>query len=290
MNEHPSPYGAYSANGLPDNGAIPFRLRLGIELDYELPGDTPMILMVNVHPTIASQLEYPDLVTTNPAVPINCYADSNGNWCCRLLAPAGQFQIRTHTVIRDNGQPDGFHPEAIQHKIEDLPSSTIVFLLASRYCESDRLLDEAWRLFGHIPAGWARVQAVCDFVHNHIKFDYMSARPTRTAAEAYQEGVGVCRDFAHLAVAFCRALNIPTRYCTGYISDVGEPPPYAEMDLAAWMEVYLSGQWHVFDPRNNARRKGRIPIAFGRDAADVPITHTFGPNTLTRFKIITEEV
>ncbi|MCX5512488.1 transglutaminase [Kaistia algarum] len=265
------------------------RLRLGVELDYQLAADTPMITMVNVHPSVASRLEYPDLITTTPAVPIHGYYDGYGNWCCRLLAPAGRFEIRTSTVIRDNGLPDPYHPEAIQHRVEDLPYDTLVYLLGSRYCETDRLADEGWRLFGHTQPGWGRVQAVCDFVHNHIRFGYENARNTRTAAEAYAEGVGVCRDFAHLAVAFCRTLNIPTRYCTGYISDVGEPPPYAAMDLAAWIEVYLSGQWHVFDPRNNKRRYGRIPIAYGRDAADVPITHTFGPNILSRFAVITEE-
>jgi len=292
MNEFPSPAGfipAQSGYGA-ETAAFPLRLRLGVQIDYDLPSDTPMITIVNVHPSLASRLERPDFLTTNPAVPVSCYRDGFGNWCCRLLAPAGRFEIRTDTVIRDNGLPDPYHPEAVQHRIEDLPSDTLVFLLGSRYCETDRLADEAWRLFGHTAPGWGRVQAVCDFVHNHITFGYQNARNTRTAAEAYAERVGVCRDYAHLAVAFCRTLNIPTRYCTGYISDVGEPPPYAAMDLAAWIEVYLSGQWHVFDPRNNKRRIGRIPIAYGRDAADVPITHTFGPNTLARFAVITEAV
>lgn len=270
--------------------ALPLRLRLGVELDYDLGAATPMIAMLNVHSSVVDRLEYPDFLQTTPEVPVQCYRDSYGNWCCRLVAPPGRFSIRTDAVIRDSGLPDPYEPEAIQHAVEDLPSDTLVFLLGSRYCETDRLADEGWRLFGHTQPGWARVQAVCDFVHQHIQFSYAQARSTRTAAEAYQERIGVCRDFAHLAVAFCRTLNIPTRYVTGYISDVGEPPPYAAMDLAAWIEVYLSGRWHVFDPRNNKRRVGRIPIAFGRDAADVPITHTFGPNTLTRFAVTTEEV
>ena len=165
----------------------------------------------------------------------------------------------------------------------------MLFLLGSRYCETDRLSDEAWRLFGHTPLGWARVQAICDFVHHHISFGYEHSRATRTALEAYQEGRGVCRDYAHLAIAFCRCLNIPARYCTGYITDIGLPPPYAPMDFAAWIEVYLGGQWHAFDPRNNAPRIGRILIAHGRDAADVPLTHIFGPGTLSGFRVWAEE-
>lgn len=276
------------ANAAPEK--LPLRLRLGVELDYNLAAPTPMIAILNVHSSAAERLEYPDYLRTTPEVPVQGYHDSYGNWCCRLVAPPGQFSIRTDTVIRDSGLPDPYEPNAIQHAVEDLPPDVLVFLLGSRYCETDRLADEGWRLFGHTAPGWARVQAVCDFVNQHIQFSYAQARPTRTAAEAYQERIGVCRDFAHLAVAFCRTLNIPTRYVTGYISDVGEPPPYAAMDLAAWMEVYLSGRWYTFDPRNNKRRIGRIPIAYGRDAADVPITHTFGPNTLTRFAVVTEEL
>ncbi len=174
--------------------------------------------------------------------------------------------------------------------MEDLPTDALLFLLGSRYCETDVLADEAWRLFGATPPGWSRVQAICDFVHNHIAFGYEHSRPTRTAVEAYTERRGVCRDYAHLAVTFCRCMNIPARYCTGYISDIGTPPPYSAGDFAAWMEVYLGGRWHVFDPRNNARRIGRVLIAQGRDAADVPLTHTFGPNTLTGFRVWTDEI
>ena len=179
---------------------------------------------------------------------------------------------------------------AAQHPVQALPTDTLLFLLGSRYCETDRLADEAWRLFGTTPPGWARVQAICDFVHDHITFGYEHSRATRTAAEAYAEQRGVCRDYAHLALAFCRCLNIPARYCTGYVSDIGLPPPYAPMDFAAWIEVFLGGRWHTFDPRNNDPRIGRILIARGRDAADVPLTLTFGPNTLVSFKVVTEEV
>lgn len=169
--------------------------------------------------------------------------------------------------------------------MQDLPAEVILFLLGSRYCETDRLSDDAWRLFGHTPLGWARVQAICDFVHNHITFGYEHSRATRTAAEAYAERRGVCRDYTHLAVTFCRCLNIPARYCTGYVTDIGLPPPYGAMDSAAWMEVYLGGRWHVFDPRNNIPLIGRILIANGRDAADMPLTHNFGPGVLSSFTV-----
>ncbi|HVR67741.1 MAG TPA: transglutaminase family protein [Verrucomicrobiae bacterium] len=266
------------------------RIRLGCELGYEFPAPTPMIVMLNVHYSRAANLEQPDHLITNPSVPIESYRDSFGNWCCRLVAPTGRFKLGTDAVIRDDGAADPVALDAIQHQVQDLPAETLLFLLGSRYCETDRLSDDAWRLFGKAPLGWPRVQAICDFVHGHLTFGYQHSRATRTAAEGYAERLGVCRDFAHLAIAFCRCLNIPARYCTGYVSDIGQPPPYETMDFAAWIEVYLGGRWHVFDPRNNAPRMGRILIARGRDAADVPLTHTFGPNTLTGFKVWTDEI
>ena len=181
-------------------------------------------------------------------------------------------------------------PWAAQHPVEDLPEDVLVYLLGSRYCETDHLSDTAWRLFGHTPPGWARVQAICDFVHSHIAFNYADARPTRTAWEAFNERRGVCRDFAHLAVALCRCMNIPAHYCTGYLSDIGIPPPYGPMDFAGWFEAYLGGAWHTFDPRNNDERRGRILIGRGRDAVDVAISNTFGPNALVGFKVWTDEV
>ena len=266
------------------------RIHLGCELSYDLPAPTPMIVTLNVHYSRVGQLERPDHLRTTPSVSIQSYRDSFGNWCCRLVAPAGPFVLGTDSVIRDDGMPDHVDRNAVQHAVEDLPPDTILFLLGSRYCETDVLSDEAWRLFGSTPPGWQRAQAICDFVHQHVKFGYEHSRSTRTAAEAYAEGRGVCRDYTHLAIAFCRCMNLPARYCTGYISDIGEPPPYSPMDFAAWMEVYLGGRWHTFDPRNNKPRIGRVLIAHGRDAADVPLTHTFGSNNLTGFKVWTDEI
>jgi transglutaminase-like putative cysteine protease len=193
-------------------------------------------------------------------------------------------------IVRDSGLPDTVIASAGQHAVEDLPTDTLVYLLGSRYCETDRLTEHAWRLFQHTEPGWPRVQAICDFVHNHIAFGYEHARATMTAAEVFHEGKGVCRDYAHLAVAFCRCMNIPARYCTGYLGDMGTEPPYGPGDFAGWFEAYIGGRWQLFDPRNNVPRVGRVLIAQGRDASDVPITLTFGPNTLVSFKVWTDEV
>lgn len=265
------------------------RLHLGCELQFQLPNPTPMIAMLSVHYSRAGYLERPDLLTTSPPVPVTSYRDGFGNWCNRLVAPAGVFTMRTDGVIHDPGTPDIQAPDAREHRVEDLPAETLTYLLGSRYCETDKLSEEAWRLFGDAKPGWSRVQTICEFVHNHLTFDYMQARVTRTAAEGYEERVGVCRDYTHLAIAFCRCMNIPARYCTGYISDVGEAPPYPEMDFAAWMEVWLEGRWWVFDPRNLKPRIGRVLIAHGRDAADVPLTHSFGPHVLTGFRVWIDE-
>ncbi len=265
------------------------RILVGCDMTYDLPQVTPMIVTLNVHHSRVSDLERPDYLVTTPSVPVEGYRDGFGNWCNRILAPAGRLTLKTETVVRDSGQWDVTDPGATQTPIEHLPADTLVFLLGSRYCETDLLSDIAWNLFGATPLGAARVQAICDYVHHHITFGYAHSRPTRTAAEAYNEKLGVCRDYAHLALAFCRCMNIPARYCTGYISDIGLPPPYAPQDFAAWIEVFLGGSWHTFDPRNNDPRIGRILIARGRDAADVPLTLTFGPNTLVDFRVTTEE-
>jgi transglutaminase-like putative cysteine protease len=257
---------------------------------YDLPQPTPMILALNVHYSRASDIVVPDHMITTPSIPVTAYRDGFGNWCSRITAPAGRIRIASSGVVRDSGLVDPIVLSAGQHAVQDLPEETLVFLLGSRYCETDRLSDVAWRLFEHTSPGWARVQAICDYVHNHIAFGYHHARATKTAWEAFNEGAGVCRDYAHLAVTFCRCMNIPARYCTGYLGDMGTPPPYGVMDFAAWFEVYLGGAWHTFDARNNVPRIGRVLIARGRDAADVAMVTTFGPNTLAGFTVVTDEV
>lgn len=261
------------------------RLRLGCELSYRLERATPMIAMLNAHHAHAPFFEIPDRFMTTPATPLSHYRDGFGNWCTRLVAPAGIFVLGTDGVLRDDGASDPVDAAAVEHSVESLPAETLTYLLGSRYCETDRLMKEAWRLFGDLPPGWSRVQRVCDFVNAHIIFGYEYSDPTQTAMETYARKRGVCRDFAHLAITFCRCLNIPARYCTGYVSDVGQAPPFPPMDFAAWMEVYLGGRWWVFDPRNNAPRIGRVLIAQGRDAMDVPLTHSFGPAELLSFRV-----
>ena len=266
------------------------RVRIGFRLRYSLSQPTPLIAMLNVHYSRFGDLERADYLVTSPSVPLESYRDGFGNWCTRMVAPAGEFTLSSDGIFRDAGLPDPVAPNAGQHAVQDLPFETLVYLLGSRYCDTDLLSDEAWRLFERTEPGWARVQAICDYVHEGVSFDYMQASSTRTASQTLAGRQGVCRDFAHLAIAFCRCMNIPARYCTGYLSDIGEPEPHPPGDFAAWMEVFLDGHWWVFDPRNNTRRTARILIARGRDAADVPLTQTFGPNTLTEFTVWTDEL
>jgi transglutaminase-like putative cysteine protease len=249
-----------------------------------------MLLVLNIHHSRAEDLVQPDYLLTTPAVPLHAYRDLFGNWCSRIVAPKGRLVITTDALVNDSGAVDEVVPSAPQVAVEDLPESALVYLLGSRYCETDLLSDIAWQRFGNGPTGWARVQAVCDFVHQHIQFGYPHARRTRTAWEAYQEGEGVCRDYAHLAITLCRCLNIPARYCTGYLGDVGTEPPYGTMDFAGWFEAYLGDRWYTFDARNNTPRIGRVLIARGRDACDVALASTFGPNTLASFKVWTDVV
>jgi transglutaminase-like putative cysteine protease len=264
-------------------------IKIGYELIYDCPQPTPMVLMLNVHHSRAADLVVPDRLVTDPPLPILGYHDGFGNWCSRIVALAGRTRLFAIGVVKDSGEPDPAASDAIQHTIPDLPDDTLVFLLGSRYCETDRLADIAWSLFGKTPLGWPRVQAICDFVHGHVAFGYEHARNSRTAWEAWSEHTGVCRDFAHLAVTFCRCMNIPARYCTGYLGDIGVPADPSPMDFSAWFEVYLGGAWHTVDARHNAPRIGRVLMARGRDAADVAIATTFGPNTLSGFTVVTEE-
>lgn len=266
------------------------KIRIGYDLAFNCPKPTPMILILNVHSTRVPDLIEADQLVTDPPMPTTYYFDIYGNQCIRLVAPSGFLRLSTRAVINDSGLPDATNPQARQTPVEQLPDEALLYLLGSRYCETDSLANIAWQLTANHATGWSRVQAICDFVHNHITFDYQQARPTKTAWEAMNEKQGVCRDYAHLAIALCRSVNIPARYCTGYLSDIGIPPPYGIMDLAAWFEAYLDGQWIIFDPRNNARLIGRILIARGRDAADVAICTSFGPNTLQEFKVYTDEI
>jgi transglutaminase-like putative cysteine protease len=265
-------------------------IRVGYELNYELPQPTPMILTLHVHHSRAADLLHPDYMKTCPAVATPAYRDGFGNWCTRLVAPQGLFRVTGDAVIRDSGLPDSVVTSASQHAVEQLPEETLVFLLGSRYCETDRMSEAAWAMFSPSPPGWGRVQAICDFVHKHVEFGYQFASPTKTAWEVFNDRRGVCRDFAHLAITLCRCMNIPARYCTGYLGDIGRPVDPSPMDFSGWFEAYLGGAWHTFDARHNVPRIGRVLIARGRDAADVAITTTFGPNTLQSFRVWTNEV
>jgi transglutaminase-like putative cysteine protease len=264
------------------------RIHTGFEITYDCPQPVPMLLALTVHPTRREDLETPDWLQTDPPVHVEQYIDGFGNICSRIEAPAGQMILRSDFIIRDPGQIDEYAPEAAEIPVGELPAETLVFLLGSRYCETDRMSQLAWSLFGNVQPGWARVQAVCDYVHNHIKFSHADARPTKGAVEAHEERLGVCRDYAHLAVTLCRCLNIPARYCTGYLGDIGVPV-VGEMDFSAWFDVYLGHRWYAFDARNNMPRMARVLIARGRDATDVAIANTFGAAYLTGFKVVSVE-
>jgi len=265
------------------------RIRAGYEITYECPQPTPMLAVLNVHASRQHDLETPDQVHLTPSAHLSQYHDVFENLCSRFVLPTGRTVISNDFVVRDSGEPDLVSPNAIQHPVENLPNAVIVFLLASRYCETEHLSDLAWRLFGDIPPGWGRVQAIVEYVHGRIKFGYEHARATKTAFEAHEERRGVCRDYAHLAITLCRCMNIPARYCTGYLPDIGVPKA-GEMDFSAWFEVYLGERWHVLDARHNKPRIGRILMARGRDATDAAIITTFGPNTLTGFKVVSAEL
>ena len=262
-------------------------IRIGYDIELRLFQASPVIFLLRLHPSRQSALVVPEDFQLEPNLPVQYYFDSFGNQCGRVNASAGTIHFRNHAVVWDSGKPDLFAPEAGQ---ERLPSATLTFLLPSRYCEVDsELMAFAWEKFGPIAPGWSRVQAICDFVHEHIRFDYQCARSNRSALEAFREGVGVCRDFTHLTITLCRCLNIPARYVTGYLGDIGVPPMDTPMDFSAWMEVYLGRRWYSFDARHNQPRIGRIAIARGRDAADVPITMVFTNHHFEKFSVVTEE-
>ncbi|SER39542.1 Transglutaminase-like enzyme, putative cysteine protease [Faunimonas pinastri] len=266
------------------------QVRAGYEITYDCPQPTPMLLMLSILPERFPDLQSPHQIIFDPPIPSHNYEDGFGNICTRIVAPQGTLRISADFLVGDTGEPDIVVPDAEQHPVEDLPDDVLVFLLGSRYCETDRLSDTAWSLFGDTPKGWARVQAIVEFVHERITFGYEHARSTKTGFDAFHEQLGVCRDFAHLAVTLCRCMNIPARYCTGYLGDISVPPVDAPMDFSAWFEVYLGHRWYTFDARHNTPRVARILMARGRDATDVAITTTFGPCSLTGFKVVTDEV
>jgi transglutaminase-like putative cysteine protease len=266
------------------------KIRAGFSLGYECINPTPMLLVLNIHPSRRIDLLSDQVLSFSPPIESWNYTDSFGNACSRIVAPAGLTTISTDFEIYDTGLPEPVPEDAVQHAIQDLPDDVLPFLLGSRYCDTDRLGDFAWATFSQTALGWPRVQAILDFVHNHISFDYQKADVLRTAHGGYIDQTGVCRDFAHLAITLCRCMNIPARYCTGYLGDIGVPLDPAPMDFSAWFEVYLSGRWHTVDARHNTPRIGRILMATGRDATDVALSTSFGPSLLTRFEVTTVEV
>lgn len=265
-------------------------IRAGYQIRYETEVATPMAALLSIHPSRNQDLRTGHRIVASPDVPIYDYLDGFGNVCTRVTVPPGGLTLSCDFTIEDDGVPDQAAPEALQHPVEELPDEVLVYLLASRYCETDRLADVAWSLFGDTAPGWARVQAIVDYTHRQIEFGYAYARPSKTAWDTHQEQQGVCRDFAHLAVTLCRCVNIPARYCTGYLGDIGVPRSDAPMDFSAWFEVYLGGAWHTFDARHNMPRIGRILMARGRDAIDTALTTTFGPACLAGFEVHTHEV
>lgn len=265
-------------------------IRCGYELVFDLPAPTPITMALQVHPSRVDDLLHPDDVRTDPHLPVEYFSDPFGNRCGRLLAPAGALRLWSDTVVSDSGLPDPVRPDAPQIPVERLPTETLPYLLASRYCEVDLLSGCAWQLFRGTEPGWPRVQAVVDWVHRHVEFSYPHARPTKTAKDVLEEGKGVCRDFQHLCITFCRSMGIPARYATGYLGDIGVPPNPAPMDFSAWFEVFLGGRWYAFDGRHNTPRIGRILMATGRDAADAALTTNYGAAILTGFRVWTEEV
>jgi transglutaminase-like putative cysteine protease len=262
----------------------------GFEIAFECAAPTPLLLQLHVRPEREVDLEQPEHLQTQPYTPYTTYIDDFGNRCSRLIAPAGILQLSNRLRIRDSGIQETLPWGAQQALVNALPDAMLVYLLGSRYCDTDRLATEAWALFGKIEPGWPRVQAILNYTHEHLEFGYQHARADRTASESHRERKGVCRDFAHLAITLCRCLNIPARYCTGYLGDIGVPADPSPMDFSAWFEVFLNNSWHTVDARHNQPRIGRILMARGRDATDAAISTAFGTANLLRFEVVTEEI
>lgn len=265
-------------------------IRLGYDIELDFSRETTVVALLSVHPSRRGDLVEADVVGMTPPSIQHQYLDGFGNLCTRFEAPAGRVRLRNSTLIRDSGVPDEVGTWAREIPVAELPDDTLQFLLASRYCEVDRLSDMAWNLFANVQPGWPRVQAILDWVHNNVTFGYQYARSTKTALDVSMERQGVCRDFQHLAITFCRSMHIPARYATGYLGDIGIPPMDAPMDFSAWFEVYLGGRWWTCDARFNTPRIGRVLMATGRDAADVALTTTFGSSCLRSFSVVSDEV
>jgi transglutaminase-like putative cysteine protease len=263
-------------------------IRLAYDIQFNIPAPVAMVALLNVHPSRAADLLEPDELQTEPKLEVSHYIDSFGNRCARFVAPAGKLRLSSTTLVRDSGQPDEVNWSAREQAVGDLPNEILTYLLNSRYCEVDRFSNIAVELFSEVAPGWNRVQAISNWVHNHVAFNYQMARPTKTALDVFTERVGVCRDYQHLAITFCRALNIPARYATGYLGDIGVPVRLP-MDFSAWFEAYLDDRWWTFDARNNTPRIGRVLMATGRDASDVAMTTSFGQADLTHFFVVTDE-
>ena len=268
----------------------PMILRLGYDIKFDIPYPVAMVALLNVHPSRAADLRASDRVIADPAAPMESYLDSFGNRCTRFVAQPGALRLSNSTLIYDSGVADLVCPEARELPVQELPHDVLCYLYNSRYCEVDRFSTIALELFGALSPGWSRVQAVCDWVHTRVTFGYQYARPTKTALDVFTERFGVCRDFQHLAVTLCRALNIPARYATGYLCDIGVPASPSPMDFSAWFEVYLDDRWWTFDARHNHPRIGRILMATGRDASDVAMTTSFGIANLRQFTVVSEQV
>jgi transglutaminase-like putative cysteine protease len=268
----------------------PMILRLGYDIQFELPAPAAIVALLNVHPSRVADLRAPDELRVEPAAQTDTYIDSFGNRCVRFLAQQGPLRLSNSTLVYDTGEPDRQNFNAREIPVQKLPHEALRYLYSSRYCEVDRFSTIALELFGAVPPGYSRVQAVCDWIHTRVVFGYQHARPTKTALDVYTERFGVCRDFQHLAVTMCRALNIPARYATGYLGDIGVPISPTPMDFSAWFEAYLEDRWWTFDARHNHPRIGRVLMATGRDASDVAITTSFGMANLTQFTVVTDEL
>jgi len=266
------------------------KIRIGYDIVVNAPAPTSAMLLLRARPERSQDLIEADTLATDPGLHVHEFIDGFGNICSRIALPQGRTRLLANGIVEDSGLPDEINWGAEQMPVESVPDDALQFLLPSRYCEVDEMVGIAWDLFGYTLPGWGRVQAICDWVNSHVTFGYNRARSTKTALGVFTERAGVCRDFTHLAVTFCRAMNIPARYCNGYLGDIGVPPDASPMDFNAWFEVYLGGKWYTFDARHNEPRIGRVLIACGRDAADIAMITTFGAQSLEKFVVHTEEI